>query len=68
MELFWEICIFGYGRKGYKRVGNIIFYVKIVIEMLVLLVFLNLCIFLMKFLELYFINLKWIGKFINLEL
>ena len=38
MELLWEIRIFGYDRKGYERVRNITFYVKIAMEMLVLLV------------------------------
>lgn len=49
MELLWEIRIFGYGRKGYKRVRNITFYVKIAIEMLVLLVLPSLRTLLTKF-------------------
>lgn len=56
MELLWEIRIFGYGRKGFKRVRNITFYVKIAIEMLVLLVLPNLRTLLTKFLESHFIN------------
>ena len=67
MELLWEIRIFGYGRKGYKRVRNIAFYVKIAIEMLVLLVLPNLRTLLTKFLESHFIHLKRTGKLTNSE-